>query len=130
MKILIADGNPEARNALRLVLEQTDHLIVSEVLDVVGLMAQITTTCPEVVFLDIDLPGLYTGKRQAALALIDLINMLHQFCPQICILALSSRPNEQKNVLAAGADAFFCKSDPPDALLALLNAFSPLHKNP
>ena len=107
------------------MLEQVGHQLTSEVLDVIGLMAQATTICPDAVILDMDLPGLYTWKRQAASALSELLGMLHVFCPRAHLIALSSRPEMRKGSLAAGADAFFCKSDPPDALLSMLAGFAP-----
>lgn len=125
MRVLLADGNLEVCTALRLVLEHAGHTITSEVLDVVGLMAQATAICPDAIILDVDLSGLYTGKRQVASALSELIGMLHLLCPRAHLIALSSRPEACKSSLSAGANAFFCKSDPPDALLTMLADFNP-----
>jgi CheY-like chemotaxis protein len=125
MRVLLADGNLEVCAALRLVLEHAGHTITSEVLDVVGLMAQATAACPDAIILDVDLPGLYTGKRQVASALSELLGMLTLLCPRAHLIALSSRPEARKSSLVARVNAFFCKSDPPDALLNMLAGLTP-----
>lgn len=119
--ILLADANPEVRAALRLVLEQqAGHRVAGEARDTVNLVAQVVHNCPQVLILDPNLPGLQAGKRPPGAALAELAGMLRHLCPRLRIVALSSRPEEQKTCEAARFDAFFCKSDPPDGLLALL----------
>jgi two-component system, NarL family, invasion response regulator UvrY len=121
MRILLADANAEVRAALRLVIEQQGEFrIAAEAQDAISLMTQIATGCMDVVLLDSDLPGLQLPRRTSNSSLSDLIHMLRMICPAITIIALSSQPTEEKACLLAKADAFICKSDPPDALLALI----------
>jgi len=67
------------------------------------------TTCPDLVLLDWELPGL-AGPR--------LLITLRATCPDLLVIVLSGRPGAQRAALAAGADAFASKSDPPERLLA------------
>ncbi len=59
MRILLADDQSEVRSALHLLLEQEAGLtIVEEVSEADELLAQVEMTCPDVVLLDWELPGL------------------------------------------------------------------------
>ena len=121
MLILLADANSEVLAALRLVLEQKqEYKIVGEVHDTIGLFSQITHHCPDVIILDADLQGLKSSRRDFRNPMAELIQTLHTLCPSIYIIALSSLPNKEKDCIQAGANAFFCKSNPPDALFSIL----------
>ena len=114
MKILLADPHPEVRTALRLVLEQQAGLLVlGEIRDAFELVAQAVQDCPDVILLDPDLPGVRASLEK-------LVAALKARCPCARVVALSSHPGAERECLEAGAEAFFCKSDPPDALLAFL----------
>lgn len=126
MKILLADPHQEVRTALRLVLEQKPDIhIVGEACDTIELFSQVTNECPDIVLLDTDLPGLQISKRMAISSLAELVKILRKLCPVLRIIGLSSQPNAEKDCMLAKVDAFFCKSDPPDALLALLQLTLP-----
>lgn len=126
MKILLADPHQEVRTALRLVLEQKPDIhVIGEARDTIELFSQVTNECPDVVLLDTDLPGLHNSRRMAISSLADLVEILRKLCPVLRVISLSSQPNAEKNCMLAKTDAFFCKSDPPDALLALLQQTLP-----
>jgi len=126
MKILIADPHPEVRAALRLVLEQQPDLrVVGEARDTIELLGQVTNECPNVVLLDTDLPGVQIPRRVTKSSLAELVEILHKLCPALRVISLSSLPSAEKDCVLAKADAFFCKSDPPDALLTLLQRIQP-----
>lgn len=126
MKILLADPHQEVRAALRLVLEQHPAIcIVGEACDTIELFSQMTTDCPDVVLLDPDLPGLQIPRGTRRSPLSELVAILHKLCPALRVISLSSVPSTAKDHGLAKADAFFCKSDPPDALLALLQQILP-----
>jgi DNA-binding NarL/FixJ family response regulator len=126
MKILLADSYQEVRTALRLVLEQQpDIYVVGEARDTIELFSQVTNECPDVVLLDIDLLGLQMSRRMTRSSLAELVEILRKLCPALRVIGLSSQPNAEKDCILAKADAFFCKSDPPDALLALLQQTLP-----
>lgn len=126
MKILLADPHFEVRAALRLVLEQQpDVQVVGEARDTIDLFGQVTNECPDVVLLDTDLPGLQRSGRARKPPLAELVQIIRKLCPDLQIISLSSQPGAEKDCVLAKADAFFCKSDPPDALLALLQRILP-----
>lgn len=67
----------------------------------------------DLVLLDWNLPGIDTPQ---------LITDLRTVAPDIHIIVLSGRPEAAAPALCAGADAFVSKGDPPETLLAALEA--------
>ena len=117
MKILLADDNPEVRSALRLLLEQEPILaIVMEVADAQGLLAFLSETCPMVILLDWELPGLHST---------DLLRQVRYRCPEMKIIALSSKFEARLEALEARVDAFVSKTEPPEQILSALRSFIP-----
>jgi DNA-binding NarL/FixJ family response regulator len=114
MHIVLADDQPKVRFALRVLLErQTALEIVGEAATADDLLSLITTNCPELVLLGWELPGL---------AAIGSMCTLRELCPGLSVIALSGRPEACRVALAAGADAFVSKADPPECLLAAIQA--------
>jgi CheY-like chemotaxis protein len=66
--------------------------------------------------LDWQLPGL---------AADHLLTTLREACPGLYVIALSGRPEARRAALAAGADAFVYKCDPPERLLAAIGDCQP-----
>ena len=113
MRVLLADDQSKVRSALRLILEhQPDLNVLGEAVDAQGLLDWVRLVCPDVVLLDWELPGL---PRH------DLLSALRGLCPHLKVIALSGRPEARQAALAAGADAFVSKGDPPEQLLAAVN---------
>lgn len=118
MNILISDSKNEVISALRLVLEQKHgYTICGEANDLISLFSSITQCCPDVVILDADIHGLKPLRGESKNSFAKLMDTLHHLCPSVYVIALSSLPNLEQNCLQAGANAFACKSDPPDRLL-------------
>lgn len=114
MRVLVADDQPKVRSALRLLLGQEPGLsVVGEAVEVEGLLAKAEATCPDLVLLDWELPGLPAA---------DLLSALRALCPHVRVIALSGRPEARRAALAAGADGFVSKGDPPERLLTTLRA--------
>ncbi len=112
MQILLADNQPKVRFGLRVLLERQPGLkIVGEATNAEDLLAQMKIDCPDMVLLGWGLPGL---------AKADLLSALRGVCPDLCVIALSGRPEVRRATLAAGADAFVSKCDPPERLLAAI----------
>lgn len=112
MRILLADDQTKVRFALRALLGQKPELcVVSEAVDAKELLAQAEAVCPDLVLLDWGLQGQ---------TLVDLLPALRQICPELSVIALSGRSEARQAALAAGADAFISKTDPPDKLLAAI----------
>ena len=113
MRVLLADKQSKVRFALAALLEQQAHItIVGEVQDSAGLLDQVKHYRPDLVLLDWSLPG-----RDA----VDVLVHLHKTHPDLSIIVMSGRPEMSQLAIAAGADAFVSKAEPPDRLLAAVN---------
>lgn len=108
-RILLADSDPRVRFALRTLLQQEQgEIVIEESVDAGTLAVQVREFRPHVVFLDWELSG------RPVTALFPALNGL-QVQPKVVVL--STRPESEEVALAAGADAFVCKGDPPEQLL-------------
>ncbi len=111
MRVLLTNGKIQGCSALRRLLEQESELIVvGEVVQVEDLLAQVRETQPDLVLLDWELPGL----RGA-----DLLLALHALCP-LKVVVFSKRKEARQQALSAGADAFASKREPQEWLLTML----------
>lgn len=110
--VLIADDHPDVVNALTALLHaQSDFVPLGAVATARDLLEAVEATHPEIVMVDWELPGL--DPRQAVSALRK-----HGKGPQI--VAMSAFLLAARAALAAGADVFISKTDPPDSVLAIL----------
>jgi DNA-binding NarL/FixJ family response regulator len=111
-RVLVADGDPTVRSALRLVLCQAVGLnVVEEASDAAHLLVAAAASAPDLVLLDWNLPGWHPDEALTA---------LRAGAPGATVVVLSTRPEPRRRALAAGADAFVCKADGPTLLLATL----------
>jgi DNA-binding NarL/FixJ family response regulator len=117
MRILLADDQPRVRFALRALLDRQPGMeVVGEAMDGEGLLAQAKEACPDLVLFDWGL---------TRLAGIDLVSALREVCPNIVAVVISGRLRARQAALAAGADAFVSKADPPERLLAAIRGAKP-----
>jgi DNA-binding NarL/FixJ family response regulator len=116
MRVLLADDQAWLRSAVRLLLEQEpDVEIIGEAAEVRSLLITAETSHPHLVLLDWELPG--SAESDAGR---QVVRALHAVCPYIHVIVLSGRPEASHLALAAGADYFVSKADPPEVLLAAL----------
>ena len=95
MRVLLADDGPKVRFALRVLLErQKGIVIVAETENAEELLDKIEATCPDLVLLEWELPGL----RE-----MDSVSALRRIQPGVLVIALSGLPEARKAALAAGA---------------------------
>jgi two-component system nitrate/nitrite response regulator NarL len=114
MQILLADSQPKVRFALRVLLERQPGLeVLGEAAEAKELLALAGRVCPGLVLLDWGLPGQKPGETVAS---------LRRLCPSLAIVVLSGRPELRSAALAAGADDFVSKADPPECLLSALDS--------
>jgi DNA-binding NarL/FixJ family response regulator len=112
LNILIGDAQPRVRFGLRLLLEQQPGWKVSaEAQDAQGLIEAVQTCCPDLVLLDWELPGAPAE---------ELLTIIHQDCPRLKVVSMSSRDELRPVALDHGADTFVYKADPPEKLLDLI----------
>jgi two-component system nitrate/nitrite response regulator NarL len=114
MRILVADSQSKVRHALCVLLRQQPGLeIVGEAASALELLTQTEECCPNLILLH---------WRLRDLTASDLLPALRKKCPGFRLIVLSARREACQAALDAGADAFVCKMDPPDRLLAAVQA--------
>lgn len=114
MRVVVADAQADVRYALRVLLQlarELDAEVVGESAEADTLARQVMTLRPDLLLLDWNTPGLDSANPLTQLRALD---------PQLKIIILSVRPESQPLALKAGADAFVCKGDPVDRLVAAI----------
>ena len=110
MSVLIADDRPQVRSALRALLRvKFGAESIAEASDLDQALEKVGLKQPDLVLLDWDLPAKGTAPA---------MTRLRAACPDLAVIALSSRPEARRAALAAGVNAFASKGDPPDRLMA------------
>ncbi len=111
-RILIVDDSPRARQSLRGLLDSyAEDTEIQEAQDGSEALQCVEALVPDVVFMDVMMPGL-DGIRATQL--------IKQRAPQAKVIALSIACDYRAEALAAGADAFVCKGEPPGVILETL----------
>ncbi|MFC2027370.1 response regulator transcription factor [Chloroflexota bacterium] len=122
MRVLLAEGRPDVRSALRLLLEQESEVTIEcEVTRADDLLTQLEKRCAELVLLDWELPGLKPAK---------LLSSIRHCCPELKVIAISSRSESRKKALETGADTFVSKADAPEKLLDAIGSFLNINMQP
>jgi two-component system response regulator NreC len=112
LRLVLADDHEVVRHGLQLVLErEPDFEVVGQVGDVPSLSRQLAKHRPDVLVLDLNMPG---G------VVLDTIPKLREDAPdtQIVVLTMQDDPGTAQAVLHAGARAFVLKES-ADSELAL-----------
>jgi DNA-binding NarL/FixJ family response regulator len=118
VSVLIADSRVHARSAMRLLLAQEpDVVVVGEAADVDAAISAIAVCRPDVVLLDWELTRPSPERNRDA-----ALDSLRVASPGSFVIALSGLPEARHEALAAGADAFVSKGDPPERLLAAVGS--------
>jgi two-component system invasion response regulator UvrY len=116
MRILLADNQARVRFALRVLLERQPGLeVVDEAASSEQVAARAARSSPDLVLLD---------WTMATASGSDLLLALRRDCPGLGIIILSGRPEAREAALAAGADAFVSKGNPPEELLSAIARLS------
>ncbi len=112
IRILIVDDSARARQSLCALLNiYAEDTEVQEAENGLEALQRIDEALPSVVFLDVMMPGLDGIKTT---------QLIKQHVPHVKIIALSIACDYESEALAAGADAFVCKGDPPGVVLQAL----------
>jgi CheY-like chemotaxis protein len=108
MRVLIVDDTPRARQSMKALLEVWHQLKeVREATNGTEAIQVVEEFQPDVILMDARMPTM--GGLEAT-------RLIKAKCPQIKIIVISIYPDYQEIALASGADAFVCKSDPPEEL--------------
>ncbi|HEY47904.1 MAG: hypothetical protein AMJ88_04855 [Anaerolineae bacterium SM23_ 63] len=112
MRIVLADGRSKVRYALRVLLEGQQGLdVVAEAVNAEDLVIKANESCPDVLLIDWDLPGLNRSKT---------LQTLRDDHPELCVIVMSGRPEANQEALNAGIKNFVHKTSSPDLLLAVI----------
>lgn len=118
MRVFLADDQAGLHSALRLLLEQEPGMeLVGEATNADELLSSVLSACPDLLLLDWELPELKAGDGGRR-----LLAVLHASLPALHVVVLSGRPESNRSALAAGADSFVSKADPPEYLLTTLRS--------
>jgi DNA-binding NarL/FixJ family response regulator len=112
MRVLLADDHSHVRRALRVVIrEEPGWAVVGEVSTAENLLPKALALEPDLIVIEWELAGQPVDQ---------LLSALHKLNTRPWVIVLSRRPEARKAALAAGADDFISKADPPDQLLTAL----------
>ena len=114
--ILIVDDDPMIRKLIATTLEDISGYRLQEAGDGVEAIERAVTTRPEIVFLDVDMPGL-NGIEACRRLRSDPATA----GATIVMLTGDSGPQAEHGALAAGADLFLTKPFSPLHLLRLVD---------
>jgi DNA-binding NarL/FixJ family response regulator len=116
-RVLLADADAHVRAALVLLLRREPRLrVVGQAADAEELITRATTSPPDLVVLEWELPGLQRG---------DTLVRLRSACLGAAFIVLSVRPERSCEALAGGFETFVSKADPPGRLLTAVRAVLP-----
>ncbi len=118
IRVLIADDHPIVRLGVRKLIELLgggEIAVVGEVADGAGLLAAVAALSPDVLLLDIIMPGLDVVEH--ARRTVELPGG-----PRVLILTNHDRDNYVLPLLAAGISGYLLKDEIPDAIVQAIRA--------
>jgi DNA-binding NarL/FixJ family response regulator len=114
-RVFIADGRPEERSALRLLLLDLKLEVVGEAADWTTTLANAPTTCLDMLLIDWDL-----RPRTIPNTALDA---LRRASPSALVSVLISHLDaRQQAALLSGADVFISKTEEPDRVVERLRS--------
>ncbi len=118
IRVLIVDDEREIINSLAILISSRDDMeVVGSAQDGYEAISRIETTNPDVVLMDISMPGL-SGVETTRLIKDRFVG-----APEIVILTTFALNRIVLDALCAGAQGFILKSDPPqDLFTAIITA--------
>ena len=114
MQILIVDDQPRARQSLKALLATWPQVKeIREAANGQEAVHLVEESQPDVVLMDVRMPEM-DG--------VEATRLIKARWPQVKVIVLSMYADYMADALAAGADAFVSKGEPPERLLATLAA--------
>ena len=114
MQIFIAESDEDLRIGLQMFLLRDARMhVIGMAVQAKGLVAQLEAVHVEVLILDWHLPGA---------SMPELVGDICQLESPPMILVLSVKPEEEREAMAAGADMFIRKNQPPEVLMEALHS--------
>ena len=118
LRVLLADDHQMFREALRILLERSPELeVVAETGDGLRVFAMVQETQPDIVCMDIDMPGL-NG--------IEITRQITASLPRVKVIGLSTFSDREyvTRMLSAGAAAYVTKGEASVELMRAIDAVS------
>lgn len=116
IRVVVADDHELVRVALRSVLEdESDMVVVGEAGDCAGTVSCCTDMRPDVLVLDLRMPG--EGG-------VEVCRAVRERCPETAVLVLTSFDEDEElfGVLAAGANGYLLKDTRPERIVQAVRA--------
>ena len=116
LRILVADDHAIVRQGLKLLIDnQPDMTVVAEAADGEAALEQTAATDPDIVVMDISMPGM-NG--------LIATRTLKQRYPSVMVVALSRHEDDQylEELLRAGASGYVLKQSPPTDFVQAIRA--------
>jgi DNA-binding NarL/FixJ family response regulator len=115
MRVVIADDHALYREGLARLLRQSDIEVVGEAPDGETAVEVVTETAPDVVLLDLRMPG--TSGMEAMQLLSE------QAAPsRVVVLSVSADESDVADAISAGASGYVLKDEPVQEVIAGINA--------
>jgi DNA-binding NarL/FixJ family response regulator len=115
LQVVIVDDHPRYRLSLAKLLTSSGMNVAAEAANGWAALKAVEEVTPDVVVLDLHLPGL-SGE--------EVTRRLTAYTPahRVMILSASAREADVKSVVLAGASGYFLKDDPADEIVAGVRA--------
>lgn len=112
MRVFLIDDQVQVRSALcKLLKHRLNMQVIGEAVDIRNLWMELEAARPDLLLLDWSA----LGSRPS-----EMLPAVRARYPHLLVIVMSGQPEVRRAALAAGADAFISKTDPPDQLLAVL----------
>lgn len=110
IRVLMADDHPIVRRGLKQIMLEEGGLTVDEVGTIPELRSYLTKQCPDVLVLDVSMPG---GSG------LEMLGEIRKLYPKLPVLILSAHREDQIGVraLTAGARGYLGKDAAPEKLV-------------
>jgi DNA-binding NarL/FixJ family response regulator len=111
--IFIAESETHVRDALRLMIENKTGLqVTGEASHAESLLAQVCTTHPlDALLLEWNLSGIHHQR---------LIQALQEYCPELQIIVMSVKPEDEQSSKEWDVSGFLSKQLPPEEFISSL----------
>ncbi|HLA15186.1 MAG TPA: response regulator transcription factor [Gemmatimonadaceae bacterium] len=116
LRIVVADDHATVRQGLKLLIDsQSDMTVVGEAADGSGVLEQVGTLKPDIVVMDISMPGMNGLVATRTLKRVQ---------PDVAIVALTRHEDDTylKGLLRAGASGYVLKQSAPAEFLRAIRA--------
>ena len=116
LRILIVDDQPRARQSLKAVVTTWLHIEkVREAETGAQAISCVEEWLPDLILMD---------ARMPVMDGIEVTRLVKKRWPSVKVVVLSIYPEYRAEALAAGADMFLGKAEPPERLLAMLSSIA------